>query len=348
MPTEDFTQYLPSVWDRADGGLTSQYGTPAPPGSIGVNYPGGNAAAYFEGVANGGMTVYVEESSDSPVIEFGEQCTITHTFFADYFGMQNIQAEYCRGYVMIDNSGNVSRVLSTTAQPISKTAGLIWKVAMVSEAESFANPPAEFDIQPVEVNPIAEKHPRYSALTYYQRSIIRGAVISDYIDVQQQYTSLITSFSSSNNQWQDQQGQALELLFKKQKGEDTFYLSGYKIIYSVYYWQPQDINPGGYVENPFSVVPYQFWVNGDGENIFANSALANQNLYPNPNSAPPTEYPYGLSWLRQTDVQTLNRTWYKVTQTWIGAPLGIWDNEWYNPTLQPLQTSQYGGNLNVG
>lgn len=214
---------------------------------------------------------------------------------------------------------------------------------MTSEAQSFAAPYDEFDIDIVELNPPAEKHPRYSALSYSDRNLVRQAFVSDYIDVKQTFINQISQLAQSPNQWANEQGQALELLYKKQKGEDSFYLSGYRINYSRYFWAPQDINPGGYTEDPFSVIPYQYWTDVNGLNIFRNTAQYNYNLYPNNTSL--VGPPYGLSWLRQTDTLHLNRTWYKLTMSWIGAPLGVWDNEWYNPVLQPLQTTGSAGGI---
>lgn len=357
--------FVPSVFDRADGGLTSNYGTSwgvSVPGMngigknssvIGLNYKGGTIDfSKYDAQSIFGHLHIFEEASDSPTFDIGEQATIIHRFFVDYYTMQNLIIEYKRGYEMYDNSSgplgpNISRVLSTTAQPIAKTAGLIWTLNMTTECMSFPGPPDEFSVQNVELNPAAEKHPRYSALTYFQRDQIRNQTVADYIDVKQQYSDLINTFSGSKNQWQDQKGQALELLYKKQKGEDSFYMSGYKIEYSKYFWYPQDINPGGYIEDPFAVIPYQFITDEDGFNIFSLTADYNANLYPNPALTPPIEPPFGLSWLRQTDIQVLNRTWYKVTMTWIGASLGQWDKQWYSTDLQPLQTSASLGNLNL-
>jgi len=357
MPYDNSELFIPSVFDRADGGLTTQWGTPTPAGSLGINWSDGQASLSGTG-ANpvsgpdifGNIQVF-EESSDSPIFDVGEQTTITHKFFVDYLTMQNIVITYKRGYEIYDNTSgplgpNLSRVLSNNAQPIPKTGGLIWTLAQTTECMSFPGPPDEMVYDIVELNPAAEKHPRYSALSYGQRSLVRTAEISDFADVTQQAKSNFGTFPSSSNQWANQQGQAYELYFKKQKGEDSFYLSGYKLQYSQYFWYPQDINPGGYIEDPFTVIPYQFWTDDFGENIFSLNATWNPNLYPNPNATPPLDPPYGLSWLRQTDTQVLNRTWWKITYTWIGAPLGHWDNEWYNSALQPLQvSSSYGGTV---
>jgi hypothetical protein len=244
---------------------------------------------------------------------------------------------------------NVSRILSTTLQPIGKTGGQICKLNVVSECMTFSTPPDEFDIDVVDLNPPAEKHPRYSGLTYTQRDNIRLQVVADSADVAQQFLNSINTSSYTTNpnllypSTQNQYQQGLELMYKKQKGEDNFYLSGYKITYSQYFWQPVQINPGGYNENPFNVIPSYYWLDYNGVNIFSQTALKNPNIYlpnsllANPNTA---QSLYGLSWLRLTDTLHQQRTWFKLTSTWQAGTLGTWDNEWYNGTsFQPYQTT---------
>ena len=47
----------------------------------------------------------------------------------------------------------------------------------------------------VEVNPSIYKHPRYSALTYQDKYHIRGYVISDDINIGQQYKTQLNQLS---------------------------------------------------------------------------------------------------------------------------------------------------------
>ena len=130
-------------------------------------------------------------------------------------------------------------------------------------------------------------------------------------------------------------------LNKLYKGEDTFYLSGYRVVWSTYFWAPPLINPGDYIEDPVygGGLPPQFWSTDGtvtGTNIFSQTALFNENMYPS-GSSDATNPPFGLSWLRKKDSITLNRTWYKLSRTWIGGPLGQWDTQIYSPVAQPLQ-----------
>lgn len=311
----------------------------------GINYAGGNT------VGAGGYIPIFEEYSDSPTIESGEQSTIVHRFHGDWYTCQLYLLWLKRGTVLTDVQGYSSRVLTTTLQPIAKTGGRECNLTVTAEAMEFGTPPDEFDVTPVELNPAAEKHPRYAALTYKQRYWVNQCQVSDNIDVANTYYNLLSG-STSPTFTSLQQAEALELLFKKQKQEDSFYLSGYKVTWSSYFWFPQTINPGGYIEDPVlnGNLPYQFWSSdGSGNansNIFQATSVMNVNMFPNWNEANLLP-PYGLSWLRQTDQLVLNRTWFKLTRSWLGAPLGHWDYQWYNATFQPYETSQDIGSYNT-
>jgi len=355
-PYQTPDSYLPSLWDRADGGRTNPLGTATPfdangTSAVAINYIGTTNNLNDGGTNPQGFPYIFEEASDSPTTEFGEQCTITHKYYVDYYSGQLLQATYPRGLPMIDAAGNITRVLSTTLVPIPKSDTGVCILTVISEAQSFATPPDEFTIETVELNPALEKHPRYAALTYQDKYLIRGQTLSDNIDVQETYGAQLAllsgSLTSDLTDLTNEAAQAQELLLKRQKGEESFYLSGYKITYSRYYWGPVPLNPGGYIEDPFetSNVPPVFVTDPDGNNIFAYTSVWNTNLYPNvENPDTPQEAPYGLSWLRQTDSSALVRTWTKVTSTWIGGPLAQWDNELYNPEFQPYQTQRNQGN----
>jgi hypothetical protein len=337
------TSNIPSVWDWADGGRTNPNGTPSIGGLLYNSSTGG--------VINnpGGYSTLFEEMDDSPVIEGSEQNTVTHVFKVDWYTGAMLQQMYTRGTAMMDSGlftngyPNVSRVLTTRLQPDPKTFKQSATFTVVSETTALPAPPNEFGIETVDFNPPLEKHPRYPALTYNDKRLVNTSVVSDYTDISFQNLEQLNELSSSDIQLNDEKSQALELVYKKWKGEDTFYLSGYKIIFSQYFWFPQQINPGGYIENPFLVVPWAYWQDVNGNNVFMNTCTYNENVFPNANTPESTQPPFGLSWLRKTDSQVLNRTWWKVTSTWEGAPLGIWDNELYSPYLQPYQTSATQG-----
>jgi hypothetical protein len=342
MPIHGSLSLIPSLYDRADGGVTNDLGTYTPQQLVALNYSLGLDAS--------GKTTLFEEASDSPTVEAAEQWTITHRFYVDYQTGISLQKQYYRGYVMTDRLNNLSRVLSTTLVPLAKTNVQVCMLTVVSEGTNWGAPPDDFSVNIVELNPVAEKMPRYSALTYLQRNTIRNVQVADYTTAQQM-TNLVQTFPTNVVPLLDQRSQALELMLKKQKGEESFYLSGFQIQYSRYFWIPQILNPGGYIQDPFlsGAIPSYFWngldANNNLVNIFSQVAQFNQNIYPNYNSL--TAPPYGLSWLRQTDTVTLNRTWWRLTNTWTGAPLGHWDQQWYSQAWQPYQVSIYDGGINV-
>jgi len=335
---------IPSTFTRASG-VNGNLGTAEAPNSILFNYNGQTQPGVNPQKSNNYITIF-EEYADSPQIESAEQTTIVHRFHCDYYTGQILLLSNPRGTILTSYDGPnppyYSRVLSVVLQPIDKTGTRECNLTVTCESLSFGNPPDEFSIQPVELNPPAEKHPRYSFLNYQQRWIVKQAETVDNQDFAQQYINQVSSFSSSVIDSENAYGQALELLYKKHKGEESFYLSGYRLSWSKYFWYPQIINPGGYIEDPIAQggLPAYFWsTNGmnDGTNIFINTTTQNSNLFPNGNYGPVSNN--GLSWLRQTDVMDLQRTWFKMTYSWIGAPIGHWDNEWYNPLPQPLNTN---------
>jgi hypothetical protein len=339
-----------SIFDRADGSSPTLGGVAEPSGALKINTATGNT------VVNGFVPFWYE-MSDSPEIESGEQTTIVHKYNCDYYTAQIYLVIYCRGTYLTDSQGNQSRVLSSRITPVPKTGmrGIILTITSEGSLPLFPNPPDEFDIETVELNPALEKHPRYSDLTYKQRYLVRNSNIVDNVDLSQQYTNLINSIdtSSVNPPGALQYKEAKEMLFKQHKGEESFYLAGYKITFTQYYWYPAILNPGGYIEDPVSQgsLPYYYWSSTgkpNGLSIFSSTATQNPNLYPiSPplNANPATLPPYGLSWLRQADTLHLNRTWWKITKTWIGGPLGHWDKELYSRTVQPYQTSEDSGSI---
>lgn len=341
---------LPNYYNRADGNPTYG-GTAPPPGAVKFNGVQGSSA--------GSTVTFFEEESDSPKVECGEQNTIVHTFNCDPYTAMLLQITYGqRGTIIQDNSSPplTSRVLSSTYQPIQKAGALIYKVSITTEAISlFNNPPDEFQVDTVEINPALEKHPRYNALTYADRDAVNRAQVVDSQDLTQQYLQVLQNIpgsgsASPGNDRTNRWGQAQELLFKKHKGEDTFYFAGYKVQWSQYFYYPQPLNPGGYIEDPVSQggLPYGFWsttgLQGGQNILIVDSTTHNQNMFPPVSGQAPNP---SFSWLRQADTFQLNRTWFKLTRSWIGAPLGIWDNELYNPSTQPLQTQENGGGIQL-
>ncbi|MDE2097610.1 MAG: hypothetical protein KGL39_10215 [Patescibacteria group bacterium] len=121
---------------------------------------------------------------------------------------------------------------------------------------------------------------------------------------------------------------AQEIISKLWRQEDTPYVVGYQITWSQYYFAPVYENPGGYLENPVGIVPDYFLSpsqNGS-DTIFDNMVVINPQSYANDGTTTGT---LDISWLRKADEVTYERTWFKITRTWIGSPIGHWDNDIY-------------------
>jgi hypothetical protein len=134
---------------------------------------------------------------------------------------------------------------------------------------------------------------------------------------------------------------ALEIINKWWRGEEKPYIIGWQINWSVYYFWPQPLNPGGYIEDPITQavpqLPAYFWSpyfppRDKPPTIFDWMAYVNPQCYSN------TGYSDGdvqISWLRKADQYDFERTWFRVDRTWIGTPIGYWDPQLYNRSHRP-------------
>ena len=317
---------LPIGFDRANG-TNNQAGTFTPPGFTSGGFIGAN------GVNGNNFPVFLEEYDDSPSFESGDQGTITHRLKADINTAYTLFQANQRGTTSVDSSGNICRVLNINMKPITGTGAVYWDLTVISECISFDQPPDEFSVEITDLQPGLELHPRYSGMTYAQRNIIRNANISDSTGIQQGYLNQIAKFPATNDDATNQQGQSYEQYFKRLKGIDSFYFAAFKVVWSQFFWYPQLLNPGSYIEDPIQAggLPAAFWSTTgqpSGPSIFSNVALMNKNLFP--------QGVTNLTWLRFADTQTFNRTWFKVTKTWVGAALNQWDVELYSANHMPL------------
>jgi hypothetical protein len=291
-------------------------------------------------LAVGNTKFTFEEFSDSPEIERGEQGTVTHRFHVDGATGLTLLQSLGRGRYLTDSYGNTTRVL---------TAKLTWGKAnqcvltVVAESISFDTPPDDFRLEVIENNPALEVHPRYAFLPADIRNQVRSVVDAAQQVSMQQALKLLADYKSFDlassigvsppppngaANWGVVQNAVDELLLKRRIGEDTFYLPGFRIIWSQYFFIPPAINPGGYVGDPIvEGLPYFFWsTTGDpsGLSIFAVMASINPQFYSD-----------GISWLRLCDTLDYQRTWFKLTRSWIGAPYHHWDSQIYSLDPSP-------------
>jgi hypothetical protein len=139
---------------------------------------------------------------------------------------------------------------------------------------------------------------------------------------------------------------ALEIIQKYWRGEETPYIVGYQITWTVFYFRPPSLNPGGYVEDPMRQATPQLpeyfystnWPPNTTDTIFDYITTYNPQCY---SSTGKRGGPLLISWLRKADVMEEQRTWFKVDRTWIGSPVGFWDTELYSGGERPHYPSNY-------
>jgi hypothetical protein len=141
---------------------------------------------------------------------------------------------------------------------------------------------------------------------------------------------------------------AMEIIQKFWRGEETPYIVGWQVTYSQYWWRPPRLNPGGYTEDPIlnntNPVPDWMWnpnwpePANFSDTIFSRMAKINPQCYSDNGL-------YGgqlhISWLRKADQVEHQRTWFKLTSTWIGSPVGFWDPDLYNQNERPQVAGDY-------
>lgn len=133
---------------------------------------------------------------------------------------------------------------------------------------------------------------------------------------------------------------ATEIITKLWRQEDTPYLTGYQVTLSQYFFAPQFLNPGGFIQSPVGIVPdYFLSPSQDGsDSIFGQMASINPQSYSDTGLA---DGSVNISWLRKSDEVEYQRTWFRVTSTWIGSPIGNWDFQIYSQNNRPQNANDY-------
>jgi len=148
---------------------------------------------------------------------------------------------------------------------------------------------------------------------------------------------------------------AIEIIQKYWRNEETPYIVGCEINWYSYYYIPQFLNPGGYIEDPLTQanpqLPSDCWdttgnpdsaeVNTDGgpNTVFDLMTVYNPQCYSQDGLQ---GGPLVISWLRKADhIDQTQRTWIKLRRQWVGTPIGYWDSDLYNDGDRPTMASQY-------
>jgi hypothetical protein len=359
---------LTTGFDRADG-IAGRLGTATPAGAVEVDVSGqtGTVAEFMP----------IEELTDSPTIERAEQATLTHKFRMSYDEAMNRIQWLGRGLVREDSFGNVFKLLSASIQHEKAGTAVL---TTVDESISFDSPPDQFSVVPVELGISIIKHPRYfyaflgdgygSATEQKNQMVIR--MLQNYFDnVSAAYRDSLTkklkeSLGTDGAEDADEPGYnsedgsfnatlitgtdmakraAMEIIQKYWRGEETPYIVGYQIIWASFYFRPPYLNPGGYIENPMSdaspQLPDYFSSPNyppDSATIFDFIAAINPQSY---SSNGLSNGAVNISWLRKADDIDYERTWFKISRTWIGSPVGFWDTELYSSGARPQSADDY-------
>lgn len=361
---------LPCGFDRADG-EGGRPGTPAQDGQV---------LGQYAGVAEGSDPADnpIEEAEDSPVVERAEQATLTHTFKMGWNTALTHISTIGRGTIREDSFGNIFLVLSAS---IHRCPGRQAIMTVVEESKSFDVPPDEFSIVPVELGVNLLKHPRYfyaffgdgygSTTEQQNQMVIR--LLQDYFDnTSAAFRDAILKLLADSIGDNDGAGSvqppayvggaydpaakvagtdmakraAMEIVQKYWRGEDTPYVVGYEMTWSQYFFVSPWLNPGGYVEDPiYDAVPQlpEFFFSrvyppDPSQTIFDFIPAINPQCYSDDGTA---DGAVNISWLRKADQVEFQRTWFKLTSTWIGSPVGHWDTDLYTNEPRPSLPGDY-------
>ena len=144
---------------------------------------------------------------------------------------------------------------------------------------------------------------------------------------------------------------AKEILGKIWRIEDNPYLVGFQITWSAYYYRPPYLSPGGYIQDPINDqgvdnpgLPDYFYSPSTppqtDTTIFDDMPIFNPCCYSSDGTSTGT---VSISWLRKADDIEYQRTWFKVTRTWIGSAIGCWDTDIFSHNNRPTVPADYRG-----
>ena len=166
----------------------------------------------------------------------------------------------------------------------------------------MALPVGDFSCQPQELYPKIERAGCFVGITFATLNVCYNCL---YLATNSSGTPIVTSsFLTTNITDPTQLALAQNLVSKLLKGEETFYLAGWKYTYVYYSYTMPTLSAGGVIRTP-------------GGPLAGN-------------------LPGGVSWLRladQADPAGVNGSMYKITVSYIGGPtmggVNYWDSDVY-------------------
>lgn len=235
----------------------------------------------------------IAETSQSPAYDYGKQITCTRTYVGT---LAECLANVVRQGVL--GTGDMSGFI-VDGSTVNGIGGGNYQLAIkyLAYGSTVDLPNDEYSVDPFEINPKLEKHPRYADLETSLIEQVRSIVDAASPDTRAQAYSLLETQALANVD--GNAARALELADALIRGQDAFYLPGLKYIWATHH--PVDGVPnlslGGTIETPTGpCAPY---------------------------------LPPGSQWLREADKLAWTGTVWKVTRTWVGAPTGHWNTNIY-------------------
>jgi hypothetical protein len=170
-----------------------------------------------------------------------------------------------------------------------------------------ALPCDDFNVETIELYPRIERHKLFNQtstgsgsmadITLPMLSLCYASVHGHSAEARAAAYAQINGYADA-----DQKDLGTVLVDKLRKGEETFYLAGFKYIWWYFSYALPSLSDGGVIQAPY----------GPG--------------------TVPTALPAGLSWLRLADSMSnagVNGSMFKVTRTFLGGPAGHWDTDLY-------------------
>jgi hypothetical protein len=239
----------------------------------------------WKGLPSGTLTELV----GSGQLKYAERITYVQKFGGRYYDCLLFANSHPRGstwYITLGVAANLFQVEDTTLDSEKGGKGNV----TVNYVYLGSTPPEEFALTPFEINPKIEKHSYFAALTPDDIKAAKQAYNAATAAGSATMTSAIASKVNAVN--------IKALIDKWLRGQETYYLAGFKFQHTLYFTSAPNGDPGGYIQNPFG--SFAAYVAGAG-----------------------------LSWLRQSDEVVWNNGLWKLTRTWIGGPAGQWDTDIY-------------------
>lgn len=374
LDTRDYNPLdLPTSRERADG-ENDRLGTPTPEGAVLVQSADGDGAVSVNEDPDSPTVERAEQTTTTHSYTMSWEAAKTQQD-----NMPRGAIFYASDPADDPEWTPLYKVLSTR---IKHSRGEYATLEVVSEQLNGDVPPDQFNITPVELNLNIIKHPRYyRALVGDPADPDQGVLNTQVIRELQNYMdnpsyaarnaiayrmfqslghpgSVVGGIPTPDAAFPDPADAdktvspitgtdfakyaALELISKHWLGIENPYIVGWKITYSRYFWRPQNLHPGGIVQDPlfagpdtvdeqFLIAPHVNYEDGiqtvPDDTIFWRMHLDNPQCYlPVAWSYNPDESAYtDISWLRQADQMYFERTFHRVDYTWLGAPMGTWD-----------------------